>query len=175
MMLLHRLLAPCRISAGKLVTKNMGFTPDIIEQMPEVPGIAPPHARLQEEPPHITWGSLLSGDRSPAQCVAFIDNLITTASAKHAQVCAKHLCSLRQARLQLLRDGEVSKMRPAQPASSSYSPDWVTTLTGGRCVPPPLRKCFWGLQEPSCCWAHPVVLPSVLPTTALLSPAVPLI
>ena len=137
----------------------MGFTPDIIEQMPEVPGIAPPHARLQEEPPHITWGSLLSGDRSPAQCVAFIDNLITTASAKHAQVCAKHLCSLRQARLQLLRDGEVSKMRPAQPASSSYSPDWVTTLTGGRCVPPPLRKCFWGLQEPSCCWAHPVVLP----------------
>ena len=70
--------------------RSLGFTPDIIEQMPEVPGVAPPHARSQEEPQHITWGSLLSGDRSPAQCVAFIDNLnITTASAKHAQVCAK--------------------------------------------------------------------------------------
>ena len=63
--------------------RSLGFTPDIIEQMPEVPGVAPPHARSQEEPQHITWGSLLSGDRSPAQCVAFIDNLITTASAKH--------------------------------------------------------------------------------------------
>ena len=151
--------------------RSMGFTPDIIEQMPEVPGIAPPHARLQEEPPHITWGSLLSGDRSPAQCVAFIDNLITTASAKHAQVCAKHLCSLRQARLQLLRDGDVSawarKMRPAQPASSSYSPDWVTTPDRRKVRPTTTAQVLLGpqqdwnrlLQEPSCSWAHPVVLP----------------
>ena len=139
--------------------------------MPEVPGVAPPHARSQEEPQHITWGSLLSGDRSPAQCVAFIDNLITTASAKHAQVCAKHLCSLRQARLQLLRDGDVSawarKMRPAQPASSSYSPDWVTTPDRRKVRPTTTAQVLLGaqqdwnrlLQEPSCSWAHPVVLP----------------
>ena len=56
-------------------------------------------------------------------------------------------------------------------------------LTGGRCVPPPLRKCFWGHSRTGtvCSKNHLAVGPtlwcflSVLPTTALLSPAVPLI
>ena len=113
----------------------------------------------------------------------FIDNLITTASAKHAQVCAKHLRSLRQARLQLLRDGDVSawarKMRPAQPASSSYSPDWVTTPDRRKVRPTTTAQVLLGaqqdwnrlLQEPSCSWAHPVVLP-FRPTHHCLTPRI---
>ena len=39
-------------------------------------------------------------------------------------------------------------------------------LTGGRCVPPPLRKCFWGHSRTGTLWCFL----SVLPTTVLLSP-----
>ena len=158
--------------------RNLGFhDPDVLANIPTAVEPASPEASANCHSPgrvdstDINWQVLLASGTTPSRCLARLDEWLNYVLERHTSQTSNYIRTLRQNRLQLLRQGDVSawakRMKPSSSPNPSYSPDWVTDDSGHKHRPTSRAdvlvgaKQEWGrlLQEPTSCWQHDAVLP----------------
>ena len=158
--------------------RNLGFhDPDVLANIPTAVEPASPEASANCHSPDrvdstdINWQVLLASGTTPSRCLARLDEWLNYVLKRHTSQTSNYIRTLRQNRLQLLRQGDVSawakRMKPSSSPNPSYSPDWVTDDSGHKHRPTSRAdvlvgaKQEWGrlLQEPTSCWQHDAVLP----------------